>query len=38
MFFELQKKVAKQIFKSSSNREIITHLISDDIKDTQEIV
>lgn len=32
--FELQIKVVKQIFKSSPNRETITHLISDDIKDT----
>jgi homospermidine synthase len=31
---ELQKKIVKQIFKSSSNREIIKHLISNDIKDT----
>jgi len=31
---ELQIKIMKQIFKSSSNREIIKHLISNDIKDT----
>ena len=31
--FELQIKVVKQIFKNSPSREIITHLISDDIKD-----
>jgi len=35
---ELQIKIMKQIFKSSSNREIIKHLISNDIKDTWEIV